>query len=597
MATILTILGIGLILFVHEAGHFFAARRAGVRVEVFSLGFGPRLFGWRGAETDYRISLLPLGGYVRMSGEEQNRPPRKGELGAASAGQRFLIFSGGILMNFLFALILIPILFRLGVPFEAPVVGVVEQGSPAWKAGIQEGDQLLHVGEDPMHGFRNFFAAVALSEESEIQIEIAPRVGETESRWFTIEPEFNEDSGFKRVGVGPAIMDPKLIMEVLPDSLASKAGLQSGDQLTGVNGVSVSSPQEARLLLQDTSLYRKPLSLNWWRDNPNAPEIGTTTLPLPEASEEGPLQVGVRQAAVVVEENHLFPTLPFQKGDVLLEANGQPIQRLDDLATLCIQNRGFPETTFLRDGVSNKTKGVAEVSAADLLANLWLTEGDSFRVAVIPNGAAAKAGLQDHDILLRLNGEPLSDINQLSRRVQQDLEEPLEFLVARNNAPNPITIRVQPAPGPNLSYGFGFRSWRVTVKSSSLLQALHMGLTEAQRMVIEIKNTLAGMFSGKVAKKNMGGIILIGQVTHSFASEGFIPLLFFLAMISIHLGVLNLLPIPALDGGHMLLVILEKIRGKPLSSRTQGAFNMVGALLILGLVFFVTMQDISRIMG
>ena len=108
LATLFTVLGIGLLLFFHEGGHYLAARAAGVRVDVFSLGFGPRLFGFKKGDTDYRISLIPLGGYVRMAGEENSSSP-DGLLGK-SVGWRFLIFAGGILANFLIALIIIPIL-------------------------------------------------------------------------------------------------------------------------------------------------------------------------------------------------------------------------------------------------------------------------------------------------------------------------------------------------------------------------------------------------------------------------------------------------------------------------------------------------------
>ena len=97
-----TIFGIGFLLFIHEAGHFMAARLAGVRAEVFSLGFGPRLWGFVRKGTDFRLSLIPIGGYVRMAGEEQIGDPQPGDLGHASAPWRFLIFSGGILMNFAF---------------------------------------------------------------------------------------------------------------------------------------------------------------------------------------------------------------------------------------------------------------------------------------------------------------------------------------------------------------------------------------------------------------------------------------------------------------------------------------------------------------
>jgi regulator of sigma E protease len=113
--------GIGLVIFVHEFGHFVAARWCKVRVECFSLGFGPRLFGWRRGTTLYQIAAVPLGGYVKMAGEEHaGGPIQPDDLRAKSVGQRFFIFSGGVLMNVVFGLVVFPIVLFYGVPFSAP---------------------------------------------------------------------------------------------------------------------------------------------------------------------------------------------------------------------------------------------------------------------------------------------------------------------------------------------------------------------------------------------------------------------------------------------------------------------------------------------
>ena len=120
------LLGIGLVIFVHEAGHFIAARLCRVRVDVFSIGFGPALFRWKRGDTTYQLSALPLGGYVRMAGEdaylEPDRKAQAGELGSKTVGQRFFIYSGGVLMNLAFGFVVFPVLFLVGVPFT-PVTG------------------------------------------------------------------------------------------------------------------------------------------------------------------------------------------------------------------------------------------------------------------------------------------------------------------------------------------------------------------------------------------------------------------------------------------------------------------------------------------
>ena len=114
IAFLATILGIGFLLLIHEAGHYFAARAVGIRVEVFSLGFGPRLFGWQRNGCDFRLAAIPLGGYVKVAGEDPNLGPKPGDLFYASAPQRLLFYSGGIIMNFLFAFLMVPLLFMIG---------------------------------------------------------------------------------------------------------------------------------------------------------------------------------------------------------------------------------------------------------------------------------------------------------------------------------------------------------------------------------------------------------------------------------------------------------------------------------------------------
>ncbi|MFQ5749954.1 MAG: site-2 protease family protein, partial [Planctomycetota bacterium] len=229
-----TAIGIGLLLFFHESGHFLAARLAGVRVEVFSMGFGPRLFGWEHKGCDYRFSLLPLGGYVKLAGEEQTRSPVAGELGAASPGWRFFIFSGGILMNFLVAVILFPLLFRVGVPFEASVAGKVEPGGPAWEAGLQEGDRILSVDGQPMFAFRHLASAVALSEaDRPLDLELEAEGGNRRS--LVVQPRYDEAAGFRRLGVGLPL-DPELHLGVSKGSPAWEAGIRPGDRLVAVEG-------------------------------------------------------------------------------------------------------------------------------------------------------------------------------------------------------------------------------------------------------------------------------------------------------------------------------------------------------------------------
>ncbi len=149
--SLLTVFGIGFVIFFHELGHFMAARAMGVRVEAFSIGFGPRLFGFRRGTTDWKICLIPLGGFVKMAGETAgpNRTGAPDEFASKSVAARSLVISAGVIMNVVFALIALPIAFMIGVPFEAPVLGRVDPGKAAWRAGLRAGDRVLSVDGRP----------------------------------------------------------------------------------------------------------------------------------------------------------------------------------------------------------------------------------------------------------------------------------------------------------------------------------------------------------------------------------------------------------------------------------------------------------------
>ncbi|MCA8974311.1 MAG: site-2 protease family protein, partial [Planctomycetes bacterium] len=164
VSILISALGIGLLIFVHELGHFLAARMAGVRVEVFSLGFGPRVFGFQWRDTDFRLSAVPFGGFVVVAGADPSdrRYPRHESLYAKSIPQRALFWSAGVMMNVLFALVAFPIVFSAGVDFEAPIIGSVGHGSAAWEAELQPGDRVVRVDGREVLSFNAIVTEVAL---------------------------------------------------------------------------------------------------------------------------------------------------------------------------------------------------------------------------------------------------------------------------------------------------------------------------------------------------------------------------------------------------------------------------------------------------
>src|SRR5262249_39512458 len=140
-----------------------------------SLGMGPRLFGWRRGPTLYQVALVPIGGYVRMAGEESaesRASPAPDELHGETGGQRFLIYSGGVLANRLFGLVLFPVIFSVGVPCADPVLGPNSPGSPAWHAGLPPGTRVLKVNGHEIFDFNHILTEVALGSPDQAVLEL-----------------------------------------------------------------------------------------------------------------------------------------------------------------------------------------------------------------------------------------------------------------------------------------------------------------------------------------------------------------------------------------------------------------------------------------
>lgn len=231
------ILGLGILVFVHELGHYTVAKLCGVRVEVFSLGFGKRLWGFRRNGTDYRVSLIPLGGYVKMAGENplEARTGDPGEFTSHPRWQRFLIAIAGPVMNIILAIVVLTGVYM--VHFEYPdywrknaPVGWVEPKSPAESAGILPGDRILQL--DDLHNptWEQLSYKVELSPNQPLDVTFQ-RGSETKHTTLTPTAAPPDQVGYDGM-IGEA---PVLVAKVDPGTPAAKAGIQAGDQLVSLN--------------------------------------------------------------------------------------------------------------------------------------------------------------------------------------------------------------------------------------------------------------------------------------------------------------------------------------------------------------------------
>ena len=603
------VFGIGLVIFIHEAGHFIAARLCRVRVEVFSLGFGPRLLGWKRGGTTYQIAAIPIGGYVKMAGEmpdPSGRPPRGDELYSKGVWQRFFIYSGGVLMNVIFALIAFPLVFLAGVPVTRPIIDAPVKGMPAWRAGLEAGTEIVAIDGEEMFDFTNIFTAVALADPGPLEVTVR-RPGSEELEVLSLEPERDPEHGIYRIGVELGV-DPALRLRVADEGPAHEAGLRDGDILVAVEGSEPGlSPARA---LHRAMLAGRALDLVVQRDGETREvRVEPEQVSLSDRLRFGfqPLQNQVKG----VRPNPDLEALDLALGERIAAVDGQPVHDSASLRAALLAAQGAPLLRIeTAQGTLREARFSAPLSPAAILAldeDLYLGfDPESTRVAVAPGQAVAQAGLRDGDRITALSGVAVTTWEELFTRAQLEAAraEPVSLAYQRPSDPpvgEPITwqageLEVTPQPFMIPAFGFDLEPAGKIYRTASVLTAIREGFGASKRFLEDTWLTLKKMVTGRVSTRNMGGVITIGAVSYSWAAEGWAKLFFFLCMLSINLALLNVLPIPVLDGGHLFFLVIEAIKGSPVSERTLGYSQIIGLVVILTLMVYVTYQDVLRIL-
>ena len=593
------VLAIGILIFVHELGHFLAAKKVGIKVEAFSLGFGPKVWGFTRGDTIYKLSLIPLGGYVKMAGEFKE----DGEVGTGeeffdkTIAQRTLVVSAGVIMNVLFAIIAFPLAFSIGVPFDQPVIGSVVPGGPAWEAGIRAGDRVRRIDEDEIIGFSDIQTNAAFNGDPKTFV--LERGGEEIER--TVVPEFDESRGLFTVGVRGRlgyVIDRKAIG--LP------AGLEPGDEIVAVEEI----PTSLGLFL-DRGFTGDDEKLSFTVKREGTADPIEVVVPAEfTAAEPERLVVGLQVLDLEVAgiatgtggDRSIGQRLGLAEGDVLVSIGGRPTR---DRASLLA---GLLDPT-------GETKGRLDVrvrrgdSMVDLAVDDW--DGDAVAffesvqrrrssaivVEVLPGSAAHEAGMKSGDVVTSYAGKTLASGEAgwsefLEMRKEMGSEE-VPIVVSRGGEAMTFRLGAAPAVVNVLTAKIKARPIQEDVQVP-FPDSIVVGFDQCAGRFKSIMMTLKSLIFGKVAAKNLGGIITIAVVSYTFVEQGLGKILFFMAFLSLNLAVLNILPIPVLDGGHLVFLLLEKIKGGPVSERVMGYANMVGLVLILGLMVFVTFHDIRR---
>ena len=587
---------ITVVVFFHELGHLLVGRWRGVKPEKFSIGFGPRLFGFMVGETEVRISALPFGGYVKFAGDnplEEPKPEDKGRgFYQASPLSRGLIAVAGPAANFVLAFVIFFAIFLAPQTVLAPDVGFVKPGSPAARAGILPRDQIASVDGEPALSFLDVQEKIQASfgktlelgllrDGQPLTVRITPATVEEKT------PVETEKQG--RIGISASPRLP-VIAQLGPDTPAGRAGLRTFDRLNSFNGSPVGNYEEliARIAAQ---LSRAPVAPATATGVPAADAPGATA---PQAAADG---ARAGENLLHANENALHAT----QSDLFVVEGTRPREVQAPGAALWVQEPlrvSLPLPALGRAVAPGEVESLVGLACADL--NLFVVE---------PGSAAEASGLQRGDRILSVDGKQVlwwSDEVE-TERLARGLA-PMQLEVLRDGQKLALTVRQfakkqrdetgvrvevpELGAGPDYRILYGDPT-RISLRYD-LPQAARHAWREMVRSTRMVALGLSGMVSGRISTEAIGGPLMIADVARKAAGYGLAALLAFTATISVNLGLMNLLPLPVLDGFHVFSAVLESIRRRPLSIRVVEIANMVGIAMLLSLMVFAFKNDLVR---
>ncbi len=650
--------GLGFVIFIHELGHFLLAKWNGVKVEKFSIGFGTTIFGFRRGETEYVLAAIPLGGFVKMLGEgpddENNKSSDPRAYPNKSVGARMAIISAGVIMNVFLGLACFVYAYGHGMDMPPAKVGAVAVASPAYQAGLRPGDEIVAIDGRRDISFLTLLLKVSLSGTGQVLHFGIERPGHDGLIEMDIQPRREPNNPHPTIGIRPS-ESLELIGLVPPAGMADppkyfrpegKEAEETVDTLVAAGPVGQEPTR-----LTDVKQYQDILGK--YLDRPILHVIerrAVTTAGEGQVLERFELTLppnrfvdfGFRLSAEPINAiRHDSPAEKggFRKGDRIVKVNGRDDFDPMRLPTLCHQGAGKPMTFEVERTLANGERKTETLTVTPDDTPPWAGPfrmyddgldvaglGLSFPVrtlivAVRPDSPAARAGLKPGDVINGMTatpkpipsaGPPSGKAPPAPRPITYEFDEhgqgwvgafgllqyrPMqEVSLVVNKASQPKTIMPEIDPdwyGPER--GLVFDELTRKLPPQPIASAVRRGLDDTVENILNIYAMFRSLFTGRVSMSSLGGVITISRVSYNTARMGLTYLIHFLGILSINLAVLNFLPIPPLDGGQMVFLVAEKVRGRPLPDSALIAGTYVGLLLVLLLMVFVTSQDIFRL--
>ncbi len=660
------LIGFGAVVLVHEFGHFIVAKISGIKVEAFSLFMPPTVLGLRRtarglqlrilpiffgkssesadedegglsfrlgrggteSDTEYRIGLIPFGGYVKLLGQDDVGPVKQigdpRSFANKSVGIRAAVIAAGVVFNVISAAIVLMIVFLVGINFPPAVVGGLVPDSPAARAGLQPGDEFIEIdGETRNLDFSSISLAAALSDANEA-VPMTVRHPDGTEEEFRIVAKNLPGGQVREFGIEQPL-SLTLARLADPNTLKERTGLLPGDTLTAVAGRPVEHAWTFDRLVRET--LEPSVTVTAERTQANgAIEQVQTELDLAWVAGEGDVKSEADLAnvySIVPRLRVLHDQVPpsgakddepqgLLAGDIILAVDDVENPTYLELRQNTVEFENKPLSIKVLRADPNGTEQIATITvtprrdpASDRVVIGFFPVLDAEH-PVAANTIGSEGGAAELDLprgarITSVGGRAVSSFYDVIREIRrwEGQSVTLEYVVG-DQREGAVTLQTAGLERPiqvesTLLEVLPFKGLERLYRAAGPIDAIKMGYRKTVMFISMTYITLAQLIGGLLSPKLLMGPV--GIVVSSYRiveSQPLVYYAYFLGLISASIAVLNFLPIPPFDGGLIVLMLIEKIKGSALSEKAQGIVAYAGWVLVLTLLVYVTYNDIVR---
>lgn len=603
-------------------------------------------------ETEYQVGLIPIGGFVKMLGQsdtgaaDADNDPRS--YANRPVGVRIATVSAGVIFNAIGAIVIFIILFMNGINLPPAEVGNVVKNSPAWDAGIRAGDEIIEVNGDDFVDFTAVQLAPALSSPVKpVVFKVRHLDGTEETVEIIAERKSGDSTKLRYAGISQMqtlLIDTRNAKDPVYVKSLEKVGLRPGDEIIAVEDQSVSAYWEFEKALSETFQPNVTVrvSRHWPLDAAGQPTVETASLPVQISAlvenyrEEYDLAhfsglvprliiEGVADPSKIDRAKNWIRTVVLRKealpqlkdklkaGDVLFQVADVKYPTYKQLREL---TTAYEDKELMLTVLRNDEQGVAQPVEVTVTPKsnpgsgkrvmIGFAPGLDMNTAVVAQVLGAskmpseKPGIPQGAVITAMAAQPVANYYDIAAVLQQHAGETIEVDYQLDGAAASVSLTVPEHEPVHAQASLGvvlpLSEYTRLFKASNPAEAVRMGFKKVWQFISQNYITLTRLIKNELPSSSLMGPVGIVSVSYQAAGYSLDRYLYFLGLISTALAVMNLLPLPVLDGGHIIFLLVEKITGKPINERVLAPIMYGGLALLLGLILWVTYNDVLRLL-